>query len=115
MRLAIAAALAVTLANTAIAANVFHERLASLPETERNKFLAMTIQQERCGRVTYSFYQGSDKSGAAFWNVRCTNGMSYSVAIYPDRTGSTKVLECSVLKALANVDCFVPFTAMDRR
>jgi hypothetical protein len=37
------------------------------------------------------------------WSVTCTNGKSYSVGIYPD--GSSKILDCSVLKAVAHVDC----------
>jgi len=43
-------------------------------------------------------------SGVGNWSVTCTNGKSYSVGIYPD--GSSKILDCSVLKSMAHVDCF---------
>ena len=44
---------------------------------------------------------------SAFWSVGCANGKSYEVEIRADAAGSTKVLDCSVLRAIAKTDCFV--------
>jgi hypothetical protein len=46
---------------------------------------------------------GKDK---AFWSIRCRDGKTYAVEINPDSTGSTNVLECSVLKTIAGIACF---------
>jgi len=45
----------------------------------------------------------------AFWSVGCTNGASYEVEISADEAGSTKVVNCSVLKVVGHSDCFVRF------
>lgn len=47
------------------------------------------------------------KDQEAYWSVRCTNGKSYQVAIKADATGHTKVVDCAIMKAMADVNCFV--------
>src|SRR4051812_2568903 len=60
---------------------------------------------DSCPSGTRAFYQGMVKSGygkgMAHWNVACSNGKSYVVSLDPD--GSTKVLDCGVLKAVAGM------------
>ena len=48
-----------------------------------------------------------DSKNDAIWNVKCTDGRSYSVSVHPD--GSGKVLECSAIKALHAGECFKKF------
>jgi hypothetical protein len=51
----------------------------------------------------------SHGSHSAFWSVVCGDGSSYAVQIEADSVGSTRVLECSVLKAVAGSSCFTKF------
>jgi hypothetical protein len=39
--------------------------------------------------------------------ITCRDGHTYSIGI--DSSGSTKVLPCAALKAVAQVECFVKF------
>ena len=50
--------------------------------------------------------QGMDKTGAAIWNVACSNKSSYVIMVYNDAQGSTKILDCAVLKAVGGGECF---------
>lgn len=103
--------LLITIAPALAFANEANNILSKMSETDRNSALAGLIKRsdEPCGRITKSFFQGLDKSGNAFWNVRCSNKKAFVVMIYNDATGSTKILECSVLKAVAGVECFKKF------
>ena len=87
--------------------NVAQDRLAAFTESERAAFLGKAVQEGYLG--TRAFFMGTDHENDAFWSVGCANGQSYSVEIHPDPTGSTQVLECSVLKAVAGVSCFTKF------
>lgn len=64
---------------------------------------------QHCSNASRAFYQGSDKKGNAFWSVQCASNLKYSVMIFNDAQGSTKVLGCGALKAIAKVDCFEKF------
>lgn len=92
-------------------ANEAHDRLSRMSEAERNKVFAVFMQRsgEPCGRVSKSFFQGLDKKRNAFWSIACSNRQSFQVMIYNDSAGSTKILECSILKTVAKVDCFKKF------
>jgi hypothetical protein len=46
------------------------------------------------------------KDNSAFWSVQCSNGKSYQVSILANATGSTRVMDCKLVKAVANVSCF---------
>ena len=59
---------------------------------------------EDCKEVLESFYQGPYKGGA-LWNARCLGGRTWAGTINNDATGS--VLDCTVLKRVAQVECFV--------
>jgi NaMN:DMB phosphoribosyltransferase len=88
--------------------NPIHDKLAALSETERNERLSVVVLDERC-RVTRSFFQGMDKSGNAHWNVACANGKTLVIMINNDARGSTRVLECGVMKAVGGTECFKKF------
>lgn len=85
-----------------------HDKLAALSEKERNEKLSYAVQDEGC-RVTRSFFQGLDKSGNAFWNVACANRETRVIMIRNDAQGSTRVLECGVMKAMGGTECFKKF------
>jgi hypothetical protein len=88
--------------------NVANDRLLALSESDQAFFLG-TVVNDGC-RGTVPFYMGVQSSTrAAFWSVRCSNGSSYGVEIEADSQGSTRILSCSVLKAVAGVDCFKKF------
>jgi hypothetical protein len=71
---------------------------------------AITMAGEACDSVTRTFHQGADEdSGKEFWNVACEDGNTYTVAVNNDAEGSTQVMSCALLKAVAQVDCFVKF------
>jgi hypothetical protein len=93
-----------------VPANQAHDMLLSMPESKRNEALSafMAKSGESCN-VTRSFFQGKDKQDFAFWNVGCASGKSFAIMIYANPTGSTKILDCKTLKAVAKTDCFKKF------
>jgi hypothetical protein len=102
------AVLAVVFAVTNASANQAHDRIARLPQSQRNEFLTefMSRSGDPCD-VTKSFFQGFDERKAAFWSVACSNKKTYSIMLNDD--GSNTILDCKSLKARSNVDCFRPF------
>ena len=92
-------------------ANKAHSIIANQSESERRAFLTSFIKNsgESCDSATKSFFQGFSKQREAFWNVRCRNGRAYLIKINDDATGSTKILDCGVLKAVGGGECFKKF------
>lgn len=92
-------------------ANKAHSILAGMAEPERRTFFGNYLKNsgEACDSVTKTFFQGLSKQGEAFWNVRCRNGRTYAVMINNDATGSTRILECEVLKVVGGGECFKKF------
>lgn len=69
----------------------------------------VTSSGEKCVG-SEAFFMGMYKNEhSAFWSVRCTNGASYAVSIEANATGSTKVLDCRLLRSVAGVSCFTKF------
>jgi hypothetical protein len=91
-------------------ANEAHDIISGLSEPKRNEVLTAFMRKsgEACN-VTQSFFQGFDKKKGAFWSVACTNRSSYSILLNNDATGSSKILDCKVLLAVAKMDCFKKF------
>ena len=91
--------------------NEAHQIVSRMSDSQRNstfeKFMARS--GEDCPTVQRNFFQGTDKRGNATWNVACSNKKSFAITIYNDSQGSTKILNCAALKAVANVDCFKKF------
>lgn len=92
-------------------ANPAHNRIDAMQESERRAFFAKFLSSsgERCGSVTRTFFQGSSPSGDAFWNIACAGGETWALMIYNNATGSTKILDCKVLKAMNGGTCFTKF------
>lgn len=89
--------------------NPAHDQLMRATDSDRNRALAAVVQasDESCREVTRNFHQGFyDEDRSSFWNVTCSNGASYVVTVVADAEGSTRVMSCSVLKMVADVDCF---------
>ena len=80
----------------------------SIPEVERSEALAVFVESggHPCRTVARTFFQGEDAKGNVFWNVACAGGESYVVVIKNDVPGSTRVMSCRRLRAVAGADCF---------
>ena len=89
-------------------ANPAQDRLAAMPELERSEALAVFVESggHPCRTVARTFFQGEDAKGNVFWNVTCAGGESYVVVIKNDVPGSTRVMSCRRLRAVAGADCF---------
>jgi hypothetical protein len=89
-------------------ANPAQDRLAAMPEVERSEALAVFVESggHSCRTVARTFFQGEDAKGNVFWNVACAGGESYVVVIKNDVPGSTRVMNCRRLRAVAGADCF---------
>jgi hypothetical protein len=74
----------------------------------------VTASGDKC-RGNAAFFRGMNpKDNEAYWSVRCTNGKSYEVTIEANATGDTNVVNCSILKAVADADCFEKLDAAPR-
>jgi hypothetical protein len=89
--------------------NVANDRLLALPKHEQALALGEVAGEGCVGNR--AFYSGISKARSAFWSVGCTDGNSFLVQIEPDPMGSTTVLECSVLTAVAKMNCFKKITS----
>lgn len=89
-------------------ANPAQDRLAAMPEVERSEALAVFVESggHSCRTVARTFFQGEDAKGNVFWDVECAGGESYVVVIKNDVPGSTRVMSCRRLRAVAGADCF---------
>lgn len=89
-------------------ANPAQDRLAAMSEVERSEALAVFVESggHSCRTVARTFFQGEDAKGNVFWDVECTGGESYVVVIKNDVPGSTRVMTCRRLRAVAGADCF---------
>lgn len=84
--------------------NPSHDKLSALSETGQAIVLGQAVVGRPC-EGTRAFYMGMDKERAAYWSVGCSDGRSYQIQIQPDSTGSTRALDCAVVKAI-NLSCF---------
>ena len=69
----------------------------------------MQREGERCPSVSRTFFQGSSKDGAAFWNVSCTSGKDWQIMIKNTAQGDIKMLDCATFKVLGGGQCFKAF------
>jgi TM2 domain-containing membrane protein YozV len=68
---------------------------------------AIVSAGETCDAPKRIFKQGNN-DGSDFWNLECQNGHAYMVRVnLADR--STRVLSCSALKTLTQIECFQAF------
>ena len=89
--------------------NEANDRLLALPKSEQALMLGKAAGEGCIGNR--AFYMGISKDRTASWSVGCTNGNSYAVQIDADSVGTTSILECSILRAVAKVNCFEKFAS----
>lgn len=93
-----------------LSGNAAHDQLLALGESKRRTLLSTFLSGSdwKCDSVTDTFFQGRDRNNAAYWNVRCSNGASYSIVVKADSGGSTTVADCADL-GVVGVKCFTKF------
>jgi hypothetical protein len=79
------------------------ERLLNMSAEAQRYVLAQDVPG--C-TANQTFYMGRDRDHDAFFSIWCSDGGSYEIMIRPDSEGSSKVLECATLEAVAQVKCF---------
>lgn len=91
-----------------LSGNPAHDYLVAHPAT-RPQVLAKAVGEGCKGQS--AFYQATAACSAAgepahtaLWSVRCTNGKSYSVSVFPD--GRSSVMDCALLETLHAGHCF---------
>jgi len=93
-----------------VSANKAHHILSDKTNQERNEALTVLLIQskEDCDAVMRNFFQGFEPDGGAFWNVACGNGRSYIILIENDARGSTRIMDCALIKSLTKGrnECF---------
>jgi hypothetical protein len=88
--------------------NQSHEILLQNSEEGRQANFTRFMTDQNCGAVTRTFFQGlHEPDGTAFWNITCSNGTSYVVAIAADDT--TRILDCRRYEADGLQRCFETF------
>lgn len=94
-----------------IVGNPAHNAFAAMPEGERRIAFQQFMQGsgEECSMVQRTFYQGRTPNGEAFWNIECTGGTEWAIMVQPDTEGSTQLLECELMRALAGSACWEAF------
>jgi hypothetical protein len=82
--------------------NKAHQILSDKSNQERNEALTVLLIQskEDCDDVVRNFFQGLEPEGGAFWNVTCKNGHSYIILIENDARGTTRIMDCALIKSL---------------
>ena len=85
-----------------VRANTAHQILSDKSNEERNEALTVLLSQSKkeCVVVVKNFFQGLEPEGGALWNVTCDNGKSYVILIENDARGSTRIMDCAVIKSL---------------
>ncbi|MBI2790885.1 MAG: hypothetical protein HYX61_02905 [Gammaproteobacteria bacterium] len=87
--------------------NEWHRLIMRMSSSERTKLFGQQLNESGIACTpTSTFFQGTGADKTAYWNVACSNGMRYAIAIENDAKGKTTILDCSVLKSVTNVDCF---------
>lgn len=97
---------------SAATGNRAHDLLVQKSGSEQASLLAVTVRASGsgCSAPQRPFFQGLDRTTkTATWNLDCGSGDSFSIGVAADASGSTKVVSCSVLAAVANVQCFKTF------
>ncbi len=93
------------------AGNPTHKQLQQLAPPSRAALFAQLLSSsgQACPVVSRTFYQGSDRSGAAFWNVQCQGGKAWTVMIRNDRSGTARYVECADGEEPDAAPCFRRF------
>lgn len=87
--------------------NPTQDRLVARGASDQALILGLVAGEGCLGESV--FFMGMDKIANANWSVRCHNGRSYQIEIRPDADGSTSTMDCRILKAMVDEDCFESF------
>lgn len=95
-----------TLLSFACYGNQYHDFISNKNEADQNRILGKLLDKsgKPCA-ATKSYHQGFDKENTSYWNVACSNGSSYAIAIREDVDAKTRILDCSVLQTIG-IPCF---------
>jgi hypothetical protein len=89
--------------------NKAHDMLVKMSDGERTMALGALLKESNESCIAKSsFFQGVDEDNAAYWSVACSGGEDYSIQVAADGDGSTRILECGIMKAIG-VECFKKF------
>ena len=96
---------------SATMANPVHNQIADASEAGRLRFFANVLNTsgDSCPSASRTFFQGKDKTGAVYWNIQCSNGKAYQMQIANNATGSSRSLDCELIKKMNAGICFKPF------
>jgi hypothetical protein len=88
-------------------ANVANEILLSRTTQQKTQILSNIINAagEPC-LPTESFFQGMDLYDAAYWNIACTNGKSFTIQISASSVNT--IFPCVAMKSIG-AECFKKF------
>lgn len=95
--------------------NEANDLMLALPE-QKQAFALGKIVNDGCigNRAFYmGISPGSDRQ--AFWSVACANGDSYAVGLKADAVGSTSIVPCAAMEAIADIRCFAKLEDRDHR
>lgn len=86
------------------APNPFSDRMRALSPADRAGALrrAVTLENQRCGRMSSGFYRGN-YGNLAYWQARCKPGGDYAVFVGPG--GEVQVRRCEELATLKLPAC----------
>jgi len=90
--------------------NPTNDKLTAMAPSDQAQSLGQLLNSSNitCEEPSRSFFQGlNNTDGTAYWDVACSDGKSYAIVIDATASGNTKILDCSVMKSQANIDCFV--------
>ena len=88
-------------------ANPAHDYMSSMNERDRNSWLTkLLVQMPGPCVVQRNFFRGFDAKGSALWSAGCANKTAYAIMVLDDAKGSTRIMDCKVLMARGNQDCF---------
>jgi hypothetical protein len=87
-----------------ISPNPFNDQMRKLSPADRAGALrrAVTMENQRCGRMSTGFYRGM-YGNLAYWQARCQPGGDYGVFVGPG--GEVQVRRCDEMKALKLPEC----------
>lgn len=90
-------------------ANIANDILLSRTAEQKTQILSNIINSagEQCTPIR-SFFQGVDRSDAAYWNISCSNGKAYVVQIANDKKATNTIFSCISMKSLG-AECFKRF------
>lgn len=80
--------------------NPNHDRLAKLSHIRRNEVFTK-INAEECSVVDHEFLGIDSRRQLSYWRLHCSGQKVYLLSVEPDAAGSSRTLDCAVLRAVS--------------